>query len=149
MTRRVLVERNVEIPMRDGVILRANVYRPDTPEPVPVVLSRLPYNKDLPSWQVMTDAVRLAEAGFAVVNQDTRGRFQSGGEFYPFVNEGRDGYDSVEWAAAQPWSSGAVGMTGGSYFGATQWLAAVERPPHLRALFPTITTSEYYESWTY
>jgi putative CocE/NonD family hydrolase len=149
MAKRLLVERNVAVPMRDGVILWANVYRPDTPEPVPVVLSRLPYNKDLPGWQVMTDAVRLAEAGFAVVNQDTRGRFQSDGEFYPFVNEGRDGYDTVEWAAAQPWSSGAVGMTGGSYFGATQWLAAVERPPHLRALFPTITTSEYYESWTY
>jgi putative CocE/NonD family hydrolase len=149
MAKRVLVERNVAVPMRDGVILRANVYRPDTSEPVPVVLSRLPYNKDLPGWQVMTDAVRLAEAGFAIVNQDTRGRFESDGEFYPFVNEGRDGYDTVEWAAAQPWSSGAVGMTGGSYFGATQWLAALERPPHLRALFPTITTSEYYESWTY
>src|SRR5579859_7244447 len=103
MAKRVLVDRNVEVPMRDGVILRANVYRPDTPEPVPVVLSRLPYNKDLPGWQVMTDAVRLAEAGFAVVNQDTRGRFQSDGAFYPFVNEGRDGYDTVEWAAAQPW----------------------------------------------
>jgi putative CocE/NonD family hydrolase len=149
MATRVLVDLNVEVPMRDGVILRANVYRPDTPEPVPVVLSRLPYDKDLPVWQTMTDAVRLAEAGFAVINQDTRGRFQSDGEFYPFVNEGRDGYDTVEWAAAQPWSSGAVGMTGGSYFGTTQWLAAVEQPSHLRALFPTITTSEYYESWTY
>src|SRR5262249_408804 len=102
---RVLVDRNVEIPMRDGVILRANVYRPATAAQGAVVLSRLPYNKDLPSWQVMTDAVRLAEAGFAVVNQDTRGRFQSDGEFYPFVNEGRDGYDTVEWVAAQPWAN--------------------------------------------
>ena len=149
MVRRVLVDRNVEVTMRDGVVLRANVYRPDTPEPLPVVISRLPYNKDLPTWQVMTDAVRLAEAGFAVVCQDTRGRYKSEGDFYPFIHEGRDGYDTVEWAAAQPWSSGAVGMTGGSYFGATQWLAAVEQPPHLRALFPMITTSEYYESWTY
>jgi putative CocE/NonD family hydrolase len=146
---RILVERNVDIPMWDGVILRANVYRLDTAEPHPVILCRLPYNKDAPDWVSYTDGIRLAEAGFVVIFQDTRGRFASDGDFYPFVHEGRDGYDTVEWAAAQPWSSGAVGMTGASYFGATQWLAALERPPHLRALFPMITTSEYYESWTY
>ena len=149
MPNRMIVERDVPMTTRDGVVLRANVYRPDGPERVPVILLRLPYGKNLPRWGEFGDPLRLVDAGFAVVFQDTRGRFASDGAFSPFVHEGRDGYDAVEWAAAQPWSTGAVGMAGGSYFGATQWLAAREQPPHLRAIFPVITTSEYYESWTY
>jgi putative CocE/NonD family hydrolase len=151
MSNRVLVDRNVPVPMRDGTVLRADVYRADADAPVPAIVSRLPYNKDLllAGPQSAIDVLRAAEAGFAVVYQDTRGRYQSEGQFYPFVHEGRDGYDTVEWVAAQPWCSGAVGMTGASYFGATQWLAAMEQPPHLRAVFPIVTTSEYYESWTY
>ena len=132
MTNRLLVDRNVPISMRDGTLLRADVYRPNTDAPVPAIISRLPYNKDVLLNQTFAiHAIRAAEAGFAVVYQDSRGRFQSEGEFYPFVHEGRDGYDTVEWAAAQPWCNGAVGMTGASYFGATQWLAAAEQPPHL------------------
>jgi putative CocE/NonD family hydrolase len=150
MTNRLLVDRNVPISMRDGTVLRADVYRPDTDAPVPAIISRLPYNKDVLLNQTFAiHAIRAAEAGFAIVYQDSRGRFQSEGEFYPFVHEGRDGYDTVEWVAAQPWCDGAVGMTGASYFGATQWLAAAEQPPHLRAICPIVTTSEYYESWTY
>jgi putative CocE/NonD family hydrolase len=150
MTNRVLVDRNVPISMRDGSVLRADVYRPDTDASVPAVIIRLPYNKDvLPNQSFAIHAIRAAEAGYAVIYQDTRGRFQSEGEFYPFIHEGCDGYDTVEWTAAQPWCNGTVGMTGASYFGATQWLAAAEQPPHLKAICPIITTSEYYEGWTY
>jgi len=150
MSNRILVERNVAMPMRDGTVLKGDIYRPDTDQPVPAILNRLPYNKDLLAMQELSiETIRAAEAGYAVVFQDTRGRFQSEGEFRPFVHESQDGYDTVEWVAAQPWCSGAVGMTGASYFGATQWLAALAQPPHLKAIFPVITTSEYYESWTY
>lgn len=136
--------------MRDGARLAADVYRPETARPLPAILVRLPYNKD--DLFMHTEAVhpvRAAEAGYAVVYQDTRGRFRSEGSFYPFVAEGRDGYDTVEWLAAQPWCDGNIGMAGASYFGATQWLAAVEQPPHLKAIFPIVTSSEYYEGWTY
>ena len=152
MTQRFLVDRNVTIPMRDGTLLRADVYRPalSTETPVPAILVRLPYDKDsLLNHTFAIHPIRAAEAGYAVVYQDTRGRFKSDGDFYPFIHEGCDGYDTIEWVAAQPWCSGAVGMTGASYFGATQWLAAAEQPPHLKAICPIVTTSEYYEGWTY
>ncbi|MHB8576067.1 MAG: CocE/NonD family hydrolase [Dehalococcoidia bacterium] len=146
---RFIVEKDVSAPMRDGTLLRADITRPDTAERLPVILVRLPYGKAMLSMQPYAEALRLAAAGYAVVHQDTRGRFVSEGEFYPFRDEARDGYDSVEWCAAQPWSAGSVGMTGGSYFGATQWLAATANPPHLKAIFPVVTASDYYEGWTY
>ncbi len=147
---RILIDRNVSVPMRDGVVLAADVYRPDVGGPWPVILSRLPYNKDdLAMHMEAIHPVRAVEAGYAVVLQDTRGRYQSGGDFYPFVHEAADGYDTVEWVGAQPWCSGSVGMVGASYFGATQWLAATQQPPHLKAIFPMVTSSEYYEGWTY
>ena len=150
MTQRMILERNVPVPMRDGVVLRANVYRPETDDPVPALLCRLPYGKDVPqNVIVVLDPVKATEAGYAVVYQDTRGRHKSDGNFYPFVNEGVDGFDSVEWLAAQPWCSGAVGMFGGSYHGSTQWLAAAQRPPHLKAIAPFIAPSEVYEGNMY
>jgi putative CocE/NonD family hydrolase len=136
--------------MRDGTVLRADVYRPDTDAPVPVIVNRTPYNRSnplIPSSAI--DPTRAVEAGFAVVCQDSRGRFASEGRFYPFVDEARDGYDTVEWAAAQPWSTGAVGMAGRSYSGAAQWLAAAEQPPHLRAMFPVAIGSDFYDGWIY
>jgi putative CocE/NonD family hydrolase len=146
----IKTQTDVPIPMRDGVRLYADIYRPDTEEKVPVLLQRTPYNKALAANRVMSlDAVRAASHGYAVVIQDTRGRFASEGEFYPFLNEPDDGYDTVEWCAAQPWSSGKVGMYGRSYVGATQWLAAIARPPSLAAIVPGITASDYYEGWTY
>ena len=84
-----------------------------------------------------------------MVVQDTRGRYASEGEFNPFFDEAADGADAVAWAAGQPWSTGQVGMTGGSYFGATQWLAASQAPPALKAIAPFVTTDQYYESWAY
>ena len=143
MSQQILIERDVEATMRDGTVLRANVYRPDTQEPLPVLLTRLPYGKDLPLGTALLDPVKAAAAGYLVVVQDTRGRYRSGGEWTPFVNEFEDGYDTVEWAARLPGSSGDVAMYGGSYFGETQWQAAVMQPPHLRALFPQITWTNY------
>ena len=94
-------------------------------------------------------ANELASHGYIVVLQDTRGRFESGGDFYPFRNESADGFDTVEWAAKLDQSNGKVGMFGGSYVGATQMLAAMAVPPHLVSIFPYVTASEYYDGWTY
>src|SRR4029453_10104075 len=91
----------------------------------------------------------LAAPGYVVVLQDTRGRYDSEGEFYPFRHEAEDGFDTVEWAAALDASNGQVGMFGASYVGATQMLAAMAKPPHLAAIFPYVTASEYYDGWTY
>ena len=143
-------ETDVAVAMRDGVTLYADIYRPDTTDPVPVLLQRTPYNKALGSSRMGNlDPIRAASHGYAVVIQDTRGRFASEGEFYPFLNEADDGYDTVEWCASQPWSTGKVGMFGASYVGATQWLAAMAVPPSLAAIVPRITSSDYYEGWTY
>jgi putative CocE/NonD family hydrolase len=136
--------------MRDGTVLKADVYRPDTDARVPVIVCRIPYDRSHPLIPASAiDPSRAVEAGFAVVCQDTRGRFASEGQFYPFVYEARDGYDTVEWAAAQPWCTGAVGLAGRSYSGAAQWLAAAEQPPHLRAMFPVAIGSDFYDGWIY
>ena len=134
-----IVERNVETLMRDGVILRADVYRPATDEPVPVLLVRTPYNKDMAVNVLVLMAV---DRGYAVVIQDTRGRWASDGDGRPFIHEKADGYDTVRWAAAQPWSNGRVGMLGGSYVGYTQYAAAAFQPPALRAIAPAVTFLE-------
>jgi uncharacterized protein len=146
----MLIERDVPVPMREGTVLRADVYRPEVNDPVPAIVCRLPY--DISHRLVPLSAIdpeRACEAGFAVVCQSTRGRHRSEGRFHPFVHEGRDGYDTVEWAAAQPWCSGSVGMAGRSYGGVTQWLAALEEPPHLKAIFPVVIGSDFYHNWIY
>lgn len=136
--------------MRDGTLLYADVYRPSAPGRYPVLVQRLPYDKELLAQAaLLLDPLRAASQGYAVVIQDVRGRYASQGEFYPFLHEMTDGYDTVEWAAAQPWSNERVGMFGGSYFGATQWLAAIAQPPHLQAIFPALTASDYHEGWVY
>ena len=146
----IRTEVGVAIPMRDGVVLYADVYRPDSDAKVPVLLQRTPYNKNMPPARTAAlDALRAASHGYAVVVQDTRGRYSSGGEFYPFRHEIDDGYDTVEWCASLPWSSGKVGMFGRSYVGATQWLAALSGHPALVAIAPGLTASDYHEGWTY
>jgi putative CocE/NonD family hydrolase len=146
----IVVEKGVPTPMRDGVVLQADVFRPAAPGKYPVILQRTPYNKNLTTvGLLMFDVIRAANEGYVVVIQDSRGRYSSAGEFYPFRDDILDGYDTVEWCAAQAWSNGNVGMYGASYVGATQWLAAIARPPHLKALFPLITASDYHEGWTY
>ena len=145
----VRVDFNVAVPMRDGIILYADIYRPEGLGPFPVLLQRTPYDKSASRTTPQLDPLRAARAGYAVVVQDTRGRHSSEGEFYCFRDEIPDGFDTVEWAAAQPWSSGKVGMFGSSYVGATQWLAAIAKPPHLAAIVPNLTASNYHDGWTY
>jgi putative CocE/NonD family hydrolase len=135
-----MVEKNLPVPMRDGVVLRANVWRPASQGPFPTLVYRTPYGKDdTEAWY--TTHHRAVERGYAVVIQDVRGRHESEGEFFPYVNEGLDGFDTIEWAAQQPWSNGSVGTYGLSYPGAVQWLAALESPPHLEAMVPAMTFS--------
>ncbi|HSZ23825.1 MAG TPA: CocE/NonD family hydrolase [Candidatus Sulfotelmatobacter sp.] len=147
---RIIVERNIEVPMRDGCVLRADLFRPDTPDKLPVLLNRTPYNKAMPGVFTGTlDALRAAEAGYNVMVQDCRGRFASAGVWNCFTDEARDGYDTIEWAARQGWANGNVGSYGASYMGATQWLAATTAPPSLKAMAPSITASDYHDGWTY
>jgi predicted acyl esterase len=140
----VRVDAGVRVTMRDGVSLVCDIYRPASDGRFPVLLQRTPYNRKDPAAGMF-----LASHGYVVILQDTRGRFDSSGEFYPFRHEANDGYDTVEWAAALPYADGRVGMFGGSYVGATQMLAASAAPPHLVAIFPYVTAAEYYEGWTY
>jgi putative CocE/NonD family hydrolase len=141
----VLIRNAVRVKMRDGIVLVADVYEPQSTEKFPVLVNRTPYSRATHA----AVANGLASHGYLVVLEDTRGRFDSDGEFYPFRYEMQDGCDTVEWAAALPSSSGRVGMFGASYEGATQWLAALAKPPHLVALFPELTSSEYREGWIY
>ena len=146
----VRVETDVPCRARDGITLYADVYRPADDGPHPALLMREPYNKwtaqagsgyNHPAW--------WAAHGYLTIVQDVRGRYRSEGEFVPFVNEAFDGYDAIEWAATLPGSDGRVATYGFSYPGATQLLAATERPPSLAAICPAMTSSQYYEGWTY
>jgi uncharacterized protein len=141
----VLVERNVAMKTRDGITLKADIYRPAADGSYPVLLTRTPYDKNNSSDFGRMGALR----GYIVVVQDVRGRYTSEGEWYPFKHEIEDGYDTVEWAAALPHSDGKVGMFSGSYVGATQLLAAISHPPHLAGICPIVTASNYHENWTY
>jgi uncharacterized protein len=142
-------EANVPASMRDGVVLYADVYRPVEPGSYPVLLMRLPYDKSVAQAAAYGAPSAYAAHCYIVVIQDLRGLYTSGGTFYPFRDEGTDGYDTVEWAANLPQSNGKVGMYGFSYVGATQWLAAVKAPPHLAAIAPGHTSSDYYDGWSY
>ncbi len=146
----ILIEKNVPVRMTDGIELLADVYRPVPCGRHPVLLTRLPYNKEALKLVSDTfDVLRAVQAGYVVVAQDTRGRYASGGAFNPFFDEAADGAATIAWAAGAPWSTGAVGMFGGSYVGATQWMAASQAPPALAAIAPFVTTDQYYESWAY
>ena len=139
------VDTGVAVPMRDGVVLRADLHRPDRGGRFPVLVYRTPYGRrETPTDPLVLAAVRR---GYAVLLQDVRGRYGSGGVFQPYRQEGKDGYDTIEWAARQSWSNGSVGTFGLSYPGAVQWLAAVERPPSLRAMVPAMTYSRPESFW--
>jgi putative CocE/NonD family hydrolase len=143
----VIVQYDVAMKTRDGVTLHADIYRPNSPDKFPVILMRTPYDKSV-NWAA-GPAPQMARRGYVVIIQDIRGRYTSEGEWYPFRHEQADGYDSVEWAAALPYSNGKVGMMGASYVGATQMLAAIAQPPHLAAIAPNVTASNYHDGWTY
>jgi putative CocE/NonD family hydrolase len=131
----ILQEANVSVRMRDKIKLAINIYRPKAKGKFPVILVRTPYQKEMAELQ----ARAFARRGYACAVQDCRGRFGSEGIWEPFINEPRDGYDTVEWLAGQPWSNGKVGMIGGSYVGWVQWWAARERPPHLVTIIPNVS----------
>ena len=138
------------VPMRDGIKLSTDIYRParagkPAPGKFPVLIEHTPYSK---AGRRRTGDF-LARRGYVVVLQDCRGRFESEGEFYPFVDDGKDGYDAIEWAAAQPWSDGRVGSFGGSYTGIDQYATIVYRPPHLVGMFVQMAGSNLYQSVSY
>lgn len=126
------------IPMRDGVRISADIYLPDHAGRFPAILSHTPYNN---LTAATADRARwFARRGYAVVLTDVRGRYDSEGAWDPFTDHHkRDGYDLVEWIAAQPWSTGKVGMMGGSYLGWTQWWTASQAPPHLTTIAPFVS----------
>jgi putative CocE/NonD family hydrolase len=141
----VTIEQGVPIKMRDGVTLRADICRPKAEGRFPLLLTRTPYDKN----RTVDFCRKAAARGYVVIAQDVRGRYASEGDWYPFKYESQDGYDTVEWAAALPYSNGKVGMFGGSYVGATQYLAAIAKPPHLAGICPDVTASNYHDGWTY
>ena len=145
--REIRPERELAVKTRDGVTLRGDIYRPNSPDKFPVILMRTPYDKSV-GWAV-APAPRIVARGYVLIIQDVRGRYRSEGEWYPFRHEQADGYDSVEWAASLPYSNGKVGMMGASYVGATQMLAAISTPPHLAGIAPNVTASNYHDGWTY
>jgi len=137
----VTAQLHIRLTMRDGVHLDTNVFRPAIPGRVPALLFRTPYGKGvglLPGYRAFLDH------GFAVVTQDVRGRFASEGVFDSLHDEGEDGYDTIDWIARQWWSSGRVGMIGGSYRGIVQWKAAVLDNPHLLAICPSVSGWDDY-----
>src|SRR6266480_2186089 len=139
---KILIDFDVPARMRDGTTLRANIFRPAGDGQWPVLLTRLPYGKDLPLGNSVLDPAQVARRGYVVIVQDTRGRFTSEGEWTPFINEALDGVDTIAWAAQLPYSNGSVGMYGISYFGFTQWSSAVHHPSALKAIVPTQTWND-------
>jgi putative CocE/NonD family hydrolase len=141
----VVVDRSVAVPMRDGVKLATDIYHPQGLEKAPVILVRTPYKKEMAELQ----AKYYARRGYVYAVQDCRGRFGSGGVWEPFVNESRDGYDTIEWLAGQAFSDGKVGMIGGSYLGWVQWWAASEHPPHLVTIIPNVAPPDPFYNVPY
>jgi putative CocE/NonD family hydrolase len=148
----IRIERDVSCTMRDGTVLRADIWRDNSSECGPSVLVRTPYSKsDLVHMLafMFVDPVALVERGYSFVVQDVRGRFASDGFFTPFESEKDDGYDTIEWLSTQSWNDGNVGMAGASYLGMAQWLAACSGHKALRCIVPTFAPTDFYESCVY
>ena len=139
-TFKIKVEKAVKMKTRDGVNLVQDVIRPDAEGKFPVILSRTPYGRE----SAAAEGPFYASRGYVFVSQDCRGRNDSEGEWDPFMNERKDGYDAVQWATTQPWSDGNVGMIGGSYGGMVQWQAAVENPPGLKCIIPQVSPPDAF-----
>lgn len=137
----------VAVPMRDGIRLATDVVALDDGTPRPAIVVRGPYTRT--AARAQHDPVGLARTGWAVVVQDVRGRFDSEGEFEPFHQERADGADTIAWVAAQPWCDGRVVTMGSSYLGMSQWMAAIESPPALRAVAPLVVGGDVRDGWTY
>lgn len=133
---------DIEIPMRDGTVLKANLFLPLGEGPWPVILHRTPYDKQDEKWP---GGKSYAVKGYAVVVQDCRGRGKSGGVWEPFLHEGQDGFDTQEWIGKQAWCNGRIGSGGGSYLGWTQWAAAPHSSKYLKAMSPMVPFGNTYE----
>ncbi|MFC9250427.1 CocE/NonD family hydrolase [Amycolatopsis thailandensis] len=143
-----ILAKDVPVPMADGTLLATDVWRPASGDPVPALLVRTPYGKEDMSTYVnfAPSTFDLIRAGYAVVVQDVRGVFGSGGVFAPHVHEAEDGAEAVRWLAAQEWCDGAVGAWGGSYLGMVQWQVAATGMPELKAIAPSIASADLYRS---
>jgi hypothetical protein len=142
------VEKDIMVPMRDGVRLATDAWIPADDAPGPVLLVRLPYGKDMTTLYgnpLIPNVFTLVQAGYTVVYQDCRGTHRSGGEFIPMVNEPGDGADTVAWLLRQPWCDGNIGAFGPSYLGFVQWASATASDG-LKAIAPAITTTDYYRA---
>ena len=172
MKHRMILDKDVAVPMRDGATLRANVFRPEADGKFPVLMTLGPYGKDVHLSQFMPEAWEALKRrhpeilkassskylvfdtpdpemwvpeGYAVVKVDSRGSGKSPGRLdVNSPSEFRDFYDAIEWAAVQPFASGKVGLLGISYYAAGQWMIAAERPPHLAAILPWQGTYDFY-----
>jgi len=139
-------QKKIEIPMRDGIKLATDLYFPKNENgPFPVILMRTPYNKAI----LKPYGAYFSRQDYVYAIQDVRGRFESQGDWEPFIYEGEDGYDSIEWLAAQDWSSGKIGMYGGSYSAYVQYAAAILKPPHLVTLIPNISSATPFDNMPY
>jgi putative CocE/NonD family hydrolase len=145
----VHAERDMLVAMRDGVRLATDVFRPASGGACPVLLKRTPYGKKQSELMAAQTIADLVDRGYAVVVQDVRGRFNSEGDWTPFACEIKDGVDTIIWAAAQPWSTGRVGMFGSSYLGLSQLLAAAGCPPPLAAIAPAMSPSDLHRDWVW
>lgn len=132
---------HVRVTMRDGVHLFANVYRPAEHGRFPTILVRTPYGK---GEDILTNYSAFVDRGYAFVVEDVRGRYESEGVFEPLIQEPKDGDDTLNWIARQPWSDGKIGMMGGSYLGIAQWKVALMNNPHLKAICPVVSGSDDY-----
>jgi uncharacterized protein len=139
------IDFNRRVPMRDGTELSADVYRPKGPGRFPVIINRTPYTKT--GSNILKLAQYFVPHGYVVIAMDVRGRGDSDGKFEPYRNDGQDGYDTIEWCAAQEWSTGKVGTLGGSYNGRIQWLTAVKQPPHLTTMIVLASPSDPFVEW--
>ncbi len=133
------------VPMRDGVKLYADVYLPRAEGRYPTLVVRTPYGVQRDG--VHETMIKFAQRGYAVVMNDTRGRYESEGQWEPFRTEAKDGYDTIQWASKQPWSNGKVATQGGSYLGHVQWRAGSLQPPNLVAMFPAVASTNIYGNW--
>ena len=142
---KIRIERHLATPMRDGVKLYGDLYRPARDGKFPVLVIRTPYGVQRDG--VHQSMIKFAQHGYATFVQDVRGRYESEGQWDPFRNEANDGHDTVEWAAKQPWSNGKVALEGGSYLGHVQWRAATQSPPSLVTMFPAVASTNIYKNW--
>lgn len=141
----IRIDRHQAATMRDGVKLYGDLYRPARKGKFPVLIVRTPYGVQRDGSH--ENLIKFAQHGYAVYNQDVRGRYESESKWEPFRNEANDGYDTIEWAAKQPWSNGKVALQGGSYLGHVQWRAATQSPPSLVAMFPAVASTDIYKNW--